>query len=177
MQVSDINDPYRWFGAYDLPPQWVNTTTFAKKLRLFWHARNAPSIIAIGSSPVYYGFNPAGMAERTINTASVGTNAITDAVLCQNYLLPQAAGLKVLIFDLVVGFLNVNGLTTFPALCGLSYTKGYQLDSLNNFYRSGLPQSVIGRCNGFTPAQDWTGLDSTGYELAPSAGSGWGTPR
>jgi formylglycine-generating enzyme required for sulfatase activity len=176
-QVSEVQDSFPWFGAYDLPACNAGGNIFAQKLRLFWHFRQAPSVIAIGSSPIYYGFTPSAMAERTLNVASVASTPITDAVLSQEYLLPFAGpGLKVLLFDLFPGFLNVNGLTTFPQLDGVEQSLGWQSDSQHNFYRSGLPSQVMAKASAFTPSVSWTGLDSSGFLLSPPVGGGWGVP-
>jgi formylglycine-generating enzyme required for sulfatase activity len=178
-QVSESDDPYRCFGEYDVPVQWAGNIIYAKKLRLFWHFRNRPNVVAVGSSPIWYGFNPAGMSVPALNIASWGCDLITDAIIARDYVLPHATALKAIVFDLTVGFLNADGTVQSPRLDGVYDSKGYDLDTLYNFYRSGLPQSVIDRSNAFTPAKDWTGLDSNGHDLGlgESPGTGWGTPQ
>ncbi len=175
-QVSEVPDSFPWFGAYDLPAMDAGDIAFAQKLRLFWHFRQAPSVIAIGSSPIYDGFNPSGMTERTLNVAGLASDPITDAVFSQKYLLPFAPNLKVLLFDLFPGFLPLNGLTAFPALDGVAQSKGWECDSQNNFYGNGLPSQVIAKAAAFTQPVNWAGVDSSGLPLNPQAGSGWGVP-
>jgi formylglycine-generating enzyme required for sulfatase activity len=177
-QVSEVPDSFPWFGAYDLPAMDEGNIIYAQKLRLFWHYRQAPSVIAMGSSPIYDGFNTSGMVERTLNIASVGNaDPVTNSIFAQNYILPFTPGLKVLLFDLFPGFLNQPGISIFPELDGVAQSKGWQGDSLNNFYRGGLPSQIIAKAAAFTPQVSWSGLDSSGYLQNPPAGTGWGVPE
>ena len=180
-QVGETDDPYRFFGSYDVPVQTITNIYYAKNLRLFWHFRERPSVVAVGSSPVHFGFNPAGMSVPSLNIASYASDLLTNVVVAQNYVLPQAPGLKALVLDLTVGFLKqdgINGAPEIPRLDGLYDSKGYGLDTMYNFYRSGLPQQIVDRSKVFTQSTDWPGIDSNGYEevLGISPGSGWGAP-
>jgi hypothetical protein len=162
------------FGLYDVPVQWGGQATLAEKLRLFWHFRDSLVCVAVGSSPLYYGFNPARMTGRTLNVATCGSDVITDVTVARDYVLPHSPRLKAIVFDLTPGFFNRDS-NASPRLDGLYASEGYELDARNGFYRSGLPSSIAGKAAIFGPAQ-WSGLDSNGYDLVSSAGGGWGEP-
>jgi formylglycine-generating enzyme required for sulfatase activity len=181
-EVSEVDDPYRYFGAYDIPVVKAGNIYFAKKLRLFWHRRDSVNIVAVGSSPLHFGFNPAGMSIPTLNISSYGSDLVTDAVIIRDYVLPHTPGLTAIVLDLTVGFLNQDGLllpSLLDRLDGLYVSKGYGLDSAYNFYRSGLPQQVVDKSAAFTKETDWPGIDSRGFEeaLLGLPGAGWGVPQ
>ena len=175
LQVAEVNDPYRWFGKYDVPVQFSSNSTAAYKLRLFWHFRESAQCIASGSSPVYYGFDPAGMTLPTLNLGSLGANPGADAFILQKYVLPYAPNLKAIMLDLMPGFFRVDCNKAPLRLLGLYDSKGYEVDAQNDFYKGGLPAQVASRAASFSPS-DWPGLNSAGREINPSAGSGWGKP-
>ena len=172
--VSEVDNPYRWFGAYDLPIQWNGHILQARKLRLFWHARASLQCVGIGSSPLHCGMNPADMSLPALNIAGLGSDMFTDAMIARDYVLPHTPDLKAIVLDLTPGFLN-NNRWQAPRLNGLFDSKGYELDAKNNFYRSGLPSQVLSAIASFTAA-DWQGIDSNGYDLADNTGFGWGQP-
>jgi formylglycine-generating enzyme required for sulfatase activity len=174
-KVPQDNDPYIVFGAYDIPVQWGGQAMLAEKLRLFWHYRGAPEYVAVGSSPLYYGFNPGLMSRRTVNVSTFGSDDCTDIVVARDYVLYHAPLLKAVVFDLTPGFLDRDLSNESPRLDGLYDSKGYELDALNGFYRNGLSSSVAGKAAAFTSAQ-WPDLDSNGSGLVNNAGGGWGQP-
>jgi formylglycine-generating enzyme required for sulfatase activity len=175
--LENGTDSFPWFGEYDVPVMDEGNIVFGQKLRLYWHFRQAPSVIAIGSSPVAFGFNTLGMSERTLNVASMGNaDAVTSAILTEKYLLPFTPGLKVILLDLFPGLLNEPGITYFPELDGVAQSKGWECDSENNFYRGGLPSQIITKAGAFTQSIDWPTVDSSGNLLGPSVGTGWGQP-
>jgi formylglycine-generating enzyme required for sulfatase activity len=172
--VSEVDNPFRWFGAYDLPIQWNGHIVQARKLRLFWHARESVHCVGIGSSPLHLGMNPADMSIPALNIAGLGSDMFTDAFIARDYVLPHTPNLKVIVLDLTPGFLD-NNRWRAPRLNGLYDSKGYELDAKNNFYRDGLPGQVISAIASFTAA-DWQGIDTNGYGLDNTAGYGWGQP-
>jgi hypothetical protein len=174
-QVAETPDPYRSFGAYDIPVQWWAQVVLAQKLRLFWHYATAPACVVVGSSPAYYGVNTEGMKRPTLNIAVCGTDAFTNVVIARDYVLPHAPQVKAIVFDLMPGLLNRDWRKEPPQLIGLYDSKGYELDAQNNFYRAGLPAAVAQKAASYSPEQ-WPTLDSTGYALNKEAGSGWGQP-
>ncbi len=177
-QVSESGtDSFPGFGEYDVPVMDEGNIMFAQKLRLFWHYRQAPSVVAIGSSPVTYGFNARGMSERTLNIAGMqSADAVTCAIFTEKYLLPFAPGLKVVMLDIFPGLLNRPGISTFPELDGVDQSKGWQCDSQHNFYSGGLPSQVVTQAGVFTQPVDWPLVDSSGDLVAPPLTSGWGQP-
>ena len=181
-EVSEADDPFRYFGAYDIPVEKLGNIYFAKKLRLFWHFRDSVNVVAVGSSPIHFGFNPAGMSVPSLNIAGVGSDPVTNAVIVRDYVLPHTPGLTAIVLDLTVGFMNYDGLllaSVLDRLDGLYVSKGYGLDTANNFYRGGLPQQVVDKSKSFTKQADWPGIDSLGFEevLLGLPGAGWGAPQ
>ncbi|MBN1129630.1 MAG: SUMF1/EgtB/PvdO family nonheme iron enzyme, partial [Chitinispirillaceae bacterium] len=172
--VSEEDDPYRWFGAYDLPLQWNGHILQAMKLRLFWHYRLSVEWVGVGSSPLHFGLFPAAMSVPTVNIAGLGSDMFTDVVIARDYLLPHAPRLKTIILELTPGFLNRNRLQP-PRLNGLYDSKGFELDTRNDFYRNGLPPQVVNRSASFGP-KDWPWVDSTGYDRSDITGIGWSQP-
>ncbi|MBN2036654.1 MAG: SUMF1/EgtB/PvdO family nonheme iron enzyme [Chitinispirillaceae bacterium] len=172
--VAEENNPYRWFGAYDLPIQWNGHILQAKKIRLFWHRRLEVECVGIGSSPLHAGMSPADMSTPSLNMAGLGSEMFTDAVIARDYVLPHAPKLKAIVLDLIPGFLNHNRWQP-PRLNGLYDSKGYELDAANNFYRTGLPSRVLSAIASFS-SQQWQGVDPNGYDLADNTGFGWGQP-
>jgi formylglycine-generating enzyme required for sulfatase activity len=172
--VSEEDNPYRWFGAYDLPLQWSGHILQSKKLRLFWRYRQEVECVGVGSSPLFHAFFPAAMTTPSINLAGLGSDMFTDVVIARDYVLPHTPRLKAIVLDLTPGFLDRNRWQP-PRLNGLYDSKGYELDEKNNFYRSGLPAKVVTTIASFGP-NDWQGIDSTGYEDTESFGSGWSQP-
>jgi hypothetical protein len=177
-QVSEVPDSFPWFGEYDVPVMDQCNIIFGQKLRLFWHYRQAPGVIAMGSSPVYYGFNTRPMAERTLNFASVqSADVVTNAIFAERYLIPFDPNLKVIMLDLFPGLLDKPGNSTFPELDGVAQSKGWECDSGKNWYGGGLPAQVTAKISAFTQSVNWPAHDSTGNELNPPAGTGWGLPE
>jgi hypothetical protein len=174
-EVAEADDPYRWFGKYDVPVQWTSQSTAAWKLRLFWHYRDSIRCVAIGSSPTYFGFDPAGMTLPTINMGSLGADPGADAFILQKYVLPNAPKLKAVMLDLMPGFFRTDCNKAPLRLLGLYESKGYELDAQHDFYSSGLPAAVVNRAASFT-SSDWPGLNESGQEANPSVGNGWGQP-
>jgi hypothetical protein len=180
-EVSETEDPYRYFGAYDIPVVWLNNLFLAKKLRLFWHYRDSVSVVGVGSSGLHYGFYPGNMSVPTVNLATYGSDITTAAVIARDYVLPHASGLAAVVIDLTVGSLDNDALdnpSLLHRLSGLYVSKGYGLDTANDFFRGGLPQEVADKCSAMTKDKDWPGLESNGYEETYAAfpGSGWGDP-
>ena len=171
--VSEIADPWLDFGKYDLPPQTNGQEALAKKLSLFWHERDRVSCVAIGNSPMYFGFDPHSISLPTVNMAWFQSSLSASIVVAQRYILPHTKNLETLIIDLDASYLYGNALTGRPPVTGLIESKGYLLDAANDFYREGLPQEVVDRINGFT-SDVWAGFDSGGAFIDSVIGSGWG---
>jgi formylglycine-generating enzyme required for sulfatase activity len=180
--VAEADDPFKYFGAYDIPVIQMGNIYLARKLRLFWHYRELVSVVAVGSSPLHFGFNAALMSRPTLNIATYGSDPLTNTVIARDYALLHTPGLRAIILDLTVGYMDFDALShpsLLERLDGLYATKGYGFDTANDFYRAGLPPDVISRGQAFTEENDWPGMDSAGYEkmLSGLPGSGWGPPQ
>jgi formylglycine-generating enzyme required for sulfatase activity len=174
-EVAEVNDPFRWFGKYDVPVQWTSQSTAAYKLRLFWHFRDSVRYVALGSSPMYYGFDPGGMTMPTLNMGSIAADPGSEAFILQKYVVPRAKNLKAVILDLMPGFFRQDCNKAPLRLLGLYDSKGYEVDAQNGFYAGGLPQQVISRAASFS-SSDWPGFIENGSVANPPLGSGWGVP-
>jgi formylglycine-generating enzyme required for sulfatase activity len=172
-QVSETDDPYRLFGAYDLPVQSTYQIYLCSKLRLFWFYRESVKCIGVGSSPMYWGLEPAAMTMPTINMSTWASDMFTNVVVARDYVLPHAPHLKAIVLDLVPGLLNRNWNRDPPRYAGLYNSKGYELDASIGFYRNGLPQQVANKIAAYT-STEWPGFDTSGYEFARDTGTGWG---
>jgi hypothetical protein len=173
--VSEVDDPYRYFGKYDVPIQTGGQVTLARKLRLFWHERTNVSCVAIGNSPTLYGFEPHSLTSlATLNIAWYQSSIGGSITVAMKYVLPHTPQLKAIVLDLDASYFSVDCRTTNPRLTGLYDSKGYELDSSNDFYRSGLPQAVTGKIAAFD-SSSWSGFDESGAFIDSITGDGWGT--
>ncbi len=175
-EVSETDDPYRCFGKYDVPIQTGGQITLAKKLRLFWHERDKVSCIAIGNSPAYYGFDPASITcLKALNIAWPQSSIGTSITIALQYVLLHATQLRVIVLDLDASYFNVDCRTSLPRLTGLYDSKGYELDSINGFYRNGIPLQIAEKAAAFNETS-WNGFSQDGAQLKPDIGAGWGEP-
>jgi len=174
-ESSEADDPYRHFGQYDKPIETAGHVTLAKKLRLFWHERDSVGCVAIGNSPMLYGFDPRVITTLpTLNMAWYQSCIGTSVTVAQEYVLPLARNMKVLIIDLDASYFSVDS-RAMPALTGLYYTIGYELDKNSNFYRDGVPGGVQQKAAAFS-GEDWKGFDTKGAFNDSIIGEGWGEP-
>ncbi|MBN1756733.1 MAG: SUMF1/EgtB/PvdO family nonheme iron enzyme [Chitinispirillaceae bacterium] len=172
--VAEKEDPYRYFGAYDIPIQTAGQVVLAKKLRLFWHRRETAECVAIGNSPTMYGFDPHTLSVLPAVNIGWFQSAIgTSVAVAQQYVLPHTPNLKVIILDLDASYFAVDRETTVPRMTGLYDSKGYGLDSSNSFYDGGLPDEVADKAASFN-GTDWQGFDSSGAFTDSMIGEGWG---
>jgi formylglycine-generating enzyme required for sulfatase activity len=172
--VAEKEDPYRYFGAYDIPIQTAGQVVLAKKLRLFWHRRASAECVAIGNSPTMYGFDPHALTLLpTVNIGWFQSAIGTSIAVAQRYVLPHTPELRAIILDLDASYFSVDRETIIPRMTGLYDSKGYGLDSGNSFYISGLPDEVAAKADAFD-GSDWQGFDSSGSFTDSMIGGGWG---
>ncbi|MCX7725580.1 MAG: formylglycine-generating enzyme family protein [Chitinispirillaceae bacterium] len=174
-----VEDEYRYFGKYDIPIYTGGQVWLAKKLRLFWHEREKISCIIIGNSPLLFGFDPSKITVMPALNIAAGQSPFgVGLILTRNYVLPHASSLKAIVMDLDPGTLNINCYSpeNLPSiLIGLYNSKGYELDSINNFYKDGLPTKIIDKIKTFDSTL-WSNLDLNGKIISPLYSAGWGEP-
>lgn len=172
--LSEGDDPYRLFGKYDIPIQTAGQVPLAQKMRLFWHERERVTCVVMGNSPTYYGFEAHGIVNfPALNIGWPQSSIGTSLTVALQYVLPHTPRLKAIVLDLDASYFNVDCRSALPLLTGLYDSKGYELDSSNDFYRAGLPTAIVEKAAAFASAS-WRDFDSCGSFLNPSAGYGWG---
>jgi formylglycine-generating enzyme required for sulfatase activity len=171
--VAEVPDPYAFFGQYDLPVETYSQTILAQKLRLFWKRCSQADCIIIGGSEALCGVDPASMSGFTaLNCAHHASNMPISMYVATRYALTHAPGLRAVVVDLLAGFLGDDAWKPPARLSGWYDSKGFQLDSANDFWRSGIPQNVAGRIAMFD-SSSWPYADANGYPRMEAAG-GWG---
>jgi formylglycine-generating enzyme required for sulfatase activity len=175
--VAELPDPYADFAQYDVPMEvnYGGQLQITKKLKLFWKQRAAFDVGVFGSSPAYYGVDPAYMPSfSAVNMSVFMGEMLLSEVLAMQYTLANAPNLKAVVLGLDPGFLNTNSNWADPFLNGLYDSQGYRFDKRNNFWKAGLPPEAASKIAGFGPTS-WGGFDSAGYTVERSTGS-WGQP-
>ena len=170
--VSQKSDPFHNFAKYDVPGQLsAGQMPLCMKLKLFWSQLAELQCVIVGSSPAFYGIDPAFITvEKALNMATSASGAFTSFTLASNYVLPHASNLKILIMGLDPYSMIDN--QDDPYLNGLPRTLGYQFDQANAFWKSGLPQAVREKIAAFDSSQ-WPGYYPTGFTKETLTG-GWG---
>jgi hypothetical protein len=171
-QLAQTQDPIRYFGRYDLPVQSNAQIMLSKKLHLFWRYRDDWECAMLGSSTAYFGFDPSKMSLKSINLGCFASNIMTAGALAEKYCFQNAKNLKAIVVDLMSYSFDVNSYKDNPRLTGLLDSKGFELDSANNFYQNGLPKEVVDKITAWGP-EEWTGFDSLGFHTRVQE-TGWG---
>jgi formylglycine-generating enzyme required for sulfatase activity len=173
-KLAQKNDPYRYFGRYDLPVQSGGQITLSKKLHLFWKYRDDWECAMLGSSTAYFAFDPSKMSLKSINLGCFASNIMTADALARNYCLTQLKKMKAIVIDLMSYSFNTDSYRTPPRLTGLLDSKGFEFDSSEHFYNSGIPSEVDSTIKTWGP-REWSGFDSLGFHTTVQA-TGWGEP-
>lgn len=173
-KLAQKNDPYRYFGRYDLPVQSGGQIMLSKKLHLFWKYRDDWECAMLGSSTAYYGFDPSKMSLKSINLGCFASNIMTADALARNYCFTQLKKLKAIVVDLMSYSFNTDSYKTPPRLTGLLDSKGFEFDSSEHFYKDGIPAEVDSTIKTWGP-QDWSEFDSLGFHTKVQT-TGWGEP-
>lgn len=173
-EIIEKDDPYRFFGKYDIPIQTWGQGYAAKKLRLFWHFRNNLQCVILGCSPAFFGIDSRMFSQKTLNLSFATADPTATAFLAEKYILPHTPKLKVLVFELIAYWYNKDTYTVRPILCGLKESKGFELDESQSFYKNGIPAEIEQKISMFDQDQ-WLDLDTSGF-IYLGEGSGWGEP-
>ena len=163
-EVSEQQDPYRFFGKYDIPVQTYYQQFAAKKFRLFWYYKQEIECAVVGSSPAFYGIEPNLFSLRTLNMSRCGGILLANTYIVNNYILPHSPNIKALIIELTPYTLNLNPFVGRAPMGGLYESKGMELDTSMHFYQSGIPDEINAKINDYN-SNDWTELDTAGYPL------------
>lgn len=173
-EVSETDDPYRYFGKYNRPEQTAGQRVLAQKLRLFWHEREHIGCVAVGNSPTLYGFDPHHVTVLpALNIGWFQSSIGGSITIAQQYVLPHTPQLRVLLLDLDASYFSVDSRTSIPRLTGLYDSYGYELDMTSDFYRDGLPDAVTAKIAAMG-ADDWHQFDPCGFQIDSVIGTGWG---
>jgi hypothetical protein len=173
-KLAQKNDPYKYFGRYDLPIQSDGQRMLSKKLHLFWKYRDEWECAMLGSSTAYYGFDPSKMLLKSINLGCSASNIMTADALAEKYCFTQLKKLKAIVVDLMSYSFNVNSYRDPPRLTGLLDSKGFEFDSSEHFYKDGIPAGVDSIIKTWGPLE-WSDFDSLGFHSEVKATS-WGEP-
>ncbi|HEX2956871.1 MAG TPA: hypothetical protein VHO70_08560, partial [Chitinispirillaceae bacterium] len=173
-KLAQKNDPFRYFGRYDLPVQSGGQIMLSKKLHLFWKYREEWECAMLGSSTAYFAFDPSKMSLKSINLGCFASNIMTADALARKYCFTQLNKLKVIVVDLMSYSFNTDSYKDPPRLTGLLDSKGFEFDSSAHFHMDGIPSEVDSTIKTWGP-QDWSGFDSLGFHTTVQA-TGWGEP-
>ncbi len=173
-KLAQKNDPYRFFGHYDLPVQSGGQIMLSKKLHLFWKYHDEWECAMLGSSTAYFGFDPSKMSLKSINLGCFASNIMTADALAEKYCFTQLKKLKAIVVDLMSYSFNTDSYKDPPRLTGLLDSKGFELDSSEHFYRDGIPVGVDSIIKTWGP-QEWSEFDSLGFHSKVQQ-TGWGEP-
>ncbi len=173
--LSEEEDPHHAFMQYNIP----NTAAGGQmlitgKLKLFWKRRDTYEAAVVGSSPEAYGIHTSLFSLPAINMATGNADQLTSNILLNNYILPHAPELKVVVIGLDPGFLSRDTRPEDPWLVGLYDSRGYNYDKNNNFWRDGIPAEIQRKID-ILSSEDWPEVDSTGT-LQEELTGGWGEP-
>jgi formylglycine-generating enzyme required for sulfatase activity len=173
-KLAQKNDPYRYFGRYDLPVQSGGQKMLSQKLHLFWKYRDDWECAMLGSSTAYFGFNPSKMSFKSINLGCFASNIMTADILARNYCFTQLKKLKAIVIDLMSYSFNTDSYKSPPRLTGLLDSKGFEFDSSEYFYKDGIPSEVDSTIKTWGPLE-WSDFDSLGFHMRVQT-TGWGEP-
>ncbi len=186
---NNIREPYFWVDPLRLPPKQDPYYNFAKynipgklssgqmplcmKLKLFWKNFNELQCVAVGGSPMYFGFDPEFVSSvKSLNMSTISSDPFTSYTIALNYACSHISNLKILIMGLDAYALKFD--MDSPYLNGLPRTLGYQFDQDNAFWKTGLPSKIKDKIAAFDSAQ-WINFSSSGYLRAkPLGNSSWG---
>lgn len=154
---EDLWQPALWVGnsAQTTPPgnvdldsagDWNNPTNlsaeeFGIKTRSFWNVRNRLDVVFLGSSHVKSGLDPASITNGTaFNWGVVGGEIKGARKILEQYLLPSAPRLKVVVLEIMPGWMFA---AREVAWAPISSTVGYQYDLNHGFWQGNPPQAFL----------------------------------
>lgn len=126
-------------GAWNSPATDYAQEEFAIKARAFHAVRGRVEIAAIGSSRVKAGIDPSSFTHGlAFNWGFSGADPVADREVLENYLLPHAPRLKVVILSLMPGWwFDWRGEIVWQRV---QASTGYRYDANHDFWRAGVPE-------------------------------------
>lgn len=155
-------------GAWNTPEASVAQSEFWLKTQKFWPLRSRIEIAAVGSSRLKDGIAPeefhTGLA---YNWGFDNAEGVANFTIIQNYLLPHAPKLKVVIASLMPEwFFGFHGEISWNTI---TQSIGYRYDLNHSFWRAGFPAGYLERVAARTASYS-SRFDSLGGMKLPSGG-------
>lgn len=129
-------------GAYNTPETDYAQEEFAIKTRAWWLVKDRVEIAAIGSSRIKAGILPELFGRgKGFNFGISGGEPVMDRRILEDYVLPHAPKLKVVVMSLMPGWLfNHRGDLVWDRVIA---SDGHRYDQHHGFWASGLPEGFL----------------------------------
>lgn len=129
-------------GAYNSPETDYAQEEFAIKTRAWWLVKDRVEIAAIGSSRIKAGILPERFGRgKAFNFGISGGEPVMDRRILEDYVLPHAPKLKVVVLSLMPGWLfNHRGDLVWNRVIA---SDGVRYDQAHGFWRSGLATGFL----------------------------------
>ncbi len=159
-------------GQYNAPANSSTQEIFANKMHTFWTSFDHIEAAFLGSSQMALGLDPwAIKSVRAFNLSYPRGDLLGAEIMARSYLLPNCPNLKLVAFNIPIGWLNFPG-NDFTWTNELLKNKGILYDQNHDFWKSGRPAGFLDLVQSVPyPAHE---IDSLGLFTPP--GTGWGGP-
>lgn len=129
-------------GAYNTPETDYAQEEFAIKARAWWLVKDRIEIVAMGSSRVKAGILPEGFGPgKAFNFGVSGGEPVMDRRILEDYVLPHAPRVKVVVLSLMPGWLfQYRGQLVWDRV---KVSDGVRYDRSHGFWASGLPEGFL----------------------------------
>ncbi|MBD3422679.1 MAG: SUMF1/EgtB/PvdO family nonheme iron enzyme [Chitinivibrionales bacterium] len=174
-ELAEFPDHYYNFAAYDKPVQSNAQVILTKKLKLFWKRRNEIECAFLGSSPGYYGFDPAQISLKTLSLATMTSDLTTSLTVALHYVLQHSPDLKCIGISMDPGSWARDYRQAPPRFTGLGISEGYFFDEKYDFWRNGIPSAISDKITAFD-STDWEAHGYNGFHQKDMSGE-WGEPK
>lgn len=147
-------------GAWNSPATDYTQEEFAIKARAFRAVREGVEIAAVGSSRMKAGIDPGSFTHGlAFNWGFSGADPVADREVLENYVLPHAPRLKVVLLSLMPGWwFDWRGEMVWQKV---QASIGYRYDAAHDFWRAGVPDGydsvVAARSWSASPSYDTLG--------------------
>ncbi|HNY29948.1 MAG TPA: TIGR02171 family protein [Fibrobacteria bacterium] len=128
-------------GAWTIPKNTYELEEFAIKTRAFWMRKDSVEIAFIGSSRAKAGFDPTLIRSGSaFNWAYSAAEIQGNRKVVEQYLLPHASRLRVVLLSLMPGWMfSYRSKSWTDIEAGF----GYRYDANHRFWREGVPRSYL----------------------------------
>lgn len=124
-------------GLYNEPVRDYSQQNYAAKMKVFWSQRHRLEVASLGSSHVQCGIRTEDFKAVTVNLGWSAGGLQGSLFLATNYLLPSSPKLKVLMVEVLPGWLNQPG-GDISWEQSIRYSKGLRYDSSHGYWSSAL---------------------------------------